>query len=257
MLIFKMVITKEELKELSKKLDLNMGQTELNYMHNLFLYAVSKISPNSLVFKGGTSLMICYNLDRFSEDLDFTLIKEINIEELLEKIVTFFNKFGYEANFKFKRETKSSKNYVFFVKGPTYMGKPESQTRVELDFSNRDDIYLDYVPKRVKHEFDDFAQFYINTLSLEEIFAEKVRCILTRDKARDIYDLYYLIGRNVKIDYDVIDKKLEIYDMKFQKEDFFNAVKNKRRLWEKEMSILVKVLLEFGEVEAEIVRYFN
>lgn len=37
----------------------------------------------SLVFKGGTALRLAYNSARFSEDLDFTLIKKINRKKFI------------------------------------------------------------------------------------------------------------------------------------------------------------------------------
>ena len=43
-----------------------------------------------LVFKGGTALRLAYQSLRFSEDLDFTLIKKINwsgLKKILQRIV--------------------------------------------------------------------------------------------------------------------------------------------------------------------------
>jgi predicted nucleotidyltransferase component of viral defense system len=39
-----------------------------------------------LVLKGGTALMLCYGLDRFSEDLDFDLLRELNTHLNLESV---------------------------------------------------------------------------------------------------------------------------------------------------------------------------
>lgn len=194
--------------------------------------------------------MICYNLDRFSEDLDFNLTKEVNLDNLLNNIKEKFNKLDY--NTKFNRTTKSSTSYIFFIEEPLYMGKPESLCRIELDFSNRDDIYLDYIPKKIHHIFDEFTQFHINCLSLDEIFAEKIRCILTREKSRDIYDLHYLINRKVKFDLKLINKKLKIYELKFEKEKFYLALDKKEKLWNLEMKFLVKNVDNFKEVINEI-----
>ncbi|MFW6009495.1 MAG: nucleotidyl transferase AbiEii/AbiGii toxin family protein [archaeon] len=226
-------------------------------MHNLFLFALSKISPQSIVFKGGTSLMICYNLDRFSEDLDFNIIKDINIEELLKEIMKFFEKTGYQAQFSLKRKTNTSQNYSIYIKGPLYMGKPESQTTIELNFSHKDDIFLNYFPKKVNHVFDDFPQFYINTLSLEEIFAEKIRCILTREKARDVYDFLYLINRRINLDINLVNKKLMFYNMEYDEKTFLEAVKRKEKIWNKELNNLIIHLPSFEEVETEIKEYIK
>ena len=252
-----MTLTIQQLKTLSSELHLNLGQSELHYMHTLFLFSVSKLSPHTLVFKGGTSLMICYNLDRFSEDLDFNIVEEIDINKLLTKIVSFFKKIGYESSFSFKRKTHSSQTYMFYIQGPLYMGKPESQTTFELDFSNREDIYLQYIPKKVHHIFDEFPQFYINTLSLEEICAEKFRCILTREKARDVYDLYYLLQRNTTINRDLINKKLQIYSLTYNQEMFIQALKKKEQIWSKELSNLLTIVPAFEEIVGEIIEHLT
>ncbi|MCH8520291.1 MAG: nucleotidyl transferase AbiEii/AbiGii toxin family protein [Nanoarchaeota archaeon] len=252
-----MVITIKELKELSKKLQLNLGQTDLHYMHHLFLFILSKTFPNSFVFKGGTSLMICYNLDRFSEDLDFNIVKDVNIDKVLKEVVTFFHKVGYESSYTFKRNTHSSQTYIFYIKGPLYMGKTESQTTIELDFSNREDMYLEFIPKKITHFFDEFPQFYFNTLTLEEIFAEKIRCILTRDKARDVYDLHYLITRKISLNIDLINKKLNPYNLKYNHNEVLKAIKKKEKIWKKELQYLLQIVPLFDDIESEIETYLQ
>lgn len=39
-----------------------------------------------MVLKGGTALRLCYNLDRFSEDLDFDCAKALNLESTIKDI---------------------------------------------------------------------------------------------------------------------------------------------------------------------------
>ncbi|MFW6285759.1 MAG: nucleotidyl transferase AbiEii/AbiGii toxin family protein [Nanoarchaeota archaeon] len=246
------MITKKDLIKISKEKNMNLGQTEKNYMHTLFLYFLSKYFPNNLIFKGGTALMICYNLDRFSEYLDFTLTKQINLNELLKQSKIFFNKYSYELEYKILNETNNSQSYIIFIKGPLYMGKPESLCRIELDFSHRDDLLLKPVMKKVYHIFDDFQQFYINVLSLNEILAEKIRCIFTRDKARDIYDLHYLIQRNIQLNEKLINQKLKIYDLKYNKKKFISLLKNKEKIWKNEMQYLIKIVPEFNTILEEI-----
>ena len=82
------MINIDELKTYKKQSNLNLRQTELNYIHIAILYVISRHYSNKLVFKGGTCLMLAYNLDRFSTDLDFDLLDDSkHIDEELEKIV--------------------------------------------------------------------------------------------------------------------------------------------------------------------------
>ncbi len=41
-----------------------------------------------MVLKGGTALLLCYGLDRFSEDLDFDAPKKFKIAGRVEKILS-------------------------------------------------------------------------------------------------------------------------------------------------------------------------
>lgn len=60
---------------------------------------------------------------------------------------------------------------------------------------------------------------FINHLSGDEIVAEKVRAIMTREKGRDIYDLWFLLNKNILIDNNLVEEKLKYYDIsKFEKE---------------------------------------
>ena len=50
----------------------DIRQLEKDYLLTLFLYEIYNEFNNDLIFKGGTSLKYFYNLNRFSEDLDFS-----------------------------------------------------------------------------------------------------------------------------------------------------------------------------------------
>ena len=92
-----------------------------------------------LVFKGGTALNIVYGLPRFSEDLDFTLSKEIDIKDIVQHGL---NRFYLESEITEKRN-KNSFNYIIRIKGPLYIGIKESLCRIELDFSLREKVCLE------------------------------------------------------------------------------------------------------------------
>ena len=64
-------------------------------------------------FYGGTALRILYGLDRFSEDLDFTLLKsdsKFNIEDYFSYIACEFEALGIEVELKKKIKTNNSTN---------------------------------------------------------------------------------------------------------------------------------------------------
>jgi len=94
-------------------------------------------------------------------------------------------------------------------------------------------------------------------MSNEEILAEKVRSILTRDMARDVYDINFLLDLDTEINPILIEKKLQYYEMKFDPNSFYKALKRKRDIWSKELKPIVKEVPPFSEVLGKIKMRFE
>ena len=60
--------------------------------------------------------------------------------------------------------------------------------------------------------------------SLDHIFAEKVRALLVRGMARDLYDLWFLLERGVKPDIELINSKLALYDKSYSYEEMSERI---------------------------------
>jgi len=240
----KNMISKEELIEYSKRKGIkNLGFAELDYFQNLFLFIIYKNYSNEIIFKGGTALYKCFGLDRFSEDLDFNIIKEVN----LEKIEKELNSFKLE----YTREEKTferSKKIIFRIKGPLYNGTRNSFCKLELDFSLRENLESEPITKKIGAFTEELPSFEILVMSEKEILAEKVRTILTRNKARDVYDINFLLSKNIFLDLTLINKKLRYYSIKYNRKKFLDKLKEKKEIWETEMGRLVDNFPDFKEV---------
>jgi len=118
------MLNKEELIKLRPNLGFNLGQIEKDYLQHLFLLFLSRYLKDEMIFKGGTALQKAYGLNRFSEDLDFTLIKNFNIDELMNKIKEDIRNFGFEIEYHLIKNN-ISKNYRLRIKGPLYERKQE------------------------------------------------------------------------------------------------------------------------------------
>lgn len=75
--------------------------TEIQKQHKEIMAEICKViydEDTPLCLKGGTSLLLAYGLDRFSEDLDFDITKNIesflNIEGICKKAVANLNRKG-------------------------------------------------------------------------------------------------------------------------------------------------------------------
>jgi predicted nucleotidyltransferase component of viral defense system len=90
-------------------------------------------------------------------------------------------------------------------------------------------------------------------LDQNEIAAEKVRCILTREKARDVYDLWFLLKRGVKIDTPQVNRKCKIYGVTYDRDEFIEKLNEKRGMWTRDLkSFIIGSLPEFDNAAKEI-----
>jgi predicted nucleotidyltransferase component of viral defense system len=180
---------------------------------------------NHAVFYGGTALRILYGLDRFSEDLDFSLLKadkSFDLGMYENSIVETLKTFGFEVNIQLKNQEGVIKSA--FLKGNT--------AQHLLNIKAPDDVIAKYGQGRlvkIKFEVDtepplDFksekktqllpAPFMINTMTTSSLFAGKIHAILCRNwssrpKGRDWYDLVWYIANGYEVDLTHLSARLK------------------------------------------------
>jgi len=238
------MITKEELKDYAKTRNLNLGQAEKDYMQTILLFIIYLESGKSMVFKGGTAMSKCYGLNRFSEDLDFTCENEFNIE-IIEKGLKRF-RINYEMK---KKKYPVGLKIVLRIKGPLYIGIRNSLCRFELDLSFRENVKLQPKLKTIGRHIEEIPEFQVYAMQEKEILAEKIRAILARDKARDVYDLWFLLKKGIEFDLNLVEEKLKYYHEKWDKNEFMKKLEEKKNIWATELTPLIKETPEFKEVK--------
>ena len=248
------MILKEDLKNISKFLNLSLFQTQVIYYQSIVLQTLSKYS---LAFKGGTALWFCYGLSRFSEDLDFTLTGDLKINKLLKEIIRDLTYFGASAEIKKIFNKNESLTFRIDIDGLLYSGKLESKVYLNVDISKRENAILELNSCRINLEYFKIPEFFVRTLSLEEIFAEKIRAIYTREKGRDLYDLYFLINKKVKFKESLVNEKLSFYNVKFNKNNFLSKIKNAKKYYEKDIKSLTNNFIEYDVVNNKILSFFK
>lgn len=150
----------------------------------LMLAVLAKIQDKPLVLKGGTSLMLCYGLDRFSEDLDFDIQGDfsgkntINLENTLNSIK---GKNFDILDVAVRKSTDTVTRYMI-----NYRDK-------ESDINHNLKIEISYrTPNK------DFKHINgIKTADIKDIANFKVNSVLdtqyeSRTKARDLYDAAFI-----------------------------------------------------------------
>jgi predicted nucleotidyltransferase component of viral defense system len=179
------------------------------------------------LFKGGTALRKCYFEEyRFSEDLDFTVLGIISVENLRNVLrsanIAMQDAIGVRTDEReivvdvieddYGKESYEARIYYF---GPwNYGGSPRS---IRIHTNRDESLVFPTNMLSVFHQYSDREELpaaFIQVYSLEEMMAEKLRAFSGQRKQaipHDIFDLYHL-SRNVES----VDKVLEAFPQKCQ-----------------------------------------
>lgn len=152
-------------------------------------------------FQGGTALRIFYSLNRFSEDLDFTL-KEPNdafsLDSYVQPIVNELRAYGFQFDIQDKSKA-DSRVQKLFIKDDS-IGKVLTLQHLKSDRSVkkiRVKIEVDTNPPAGGTSETKFLQFpfaaSVTLHDLESLFAGKMHALLCREytKGRDWYDFVW------------------------------------------------------------------
>lgn len=249
------MISRLELERIARQTKLPLHLQEKDYLQNLILFNLSKIeTAKNLLFKGGTCLELVYGLDRFSEDLGFVNgLKETEIDNLFKQIISSLEKFGVKSHFKYKKILKQGREIRLQCQGPLYKGKATSLSGLKIDLSLRSDVYLPTDIKTIFPKYLDIPRFPVKVMNIAEILSEKFRAFLMRGQSRDLYDIWFLINKDIKIDLDLIKIKLKNYpQFKFRKPEILKLSQKLQKVWIKELSLMVQNPPSFEEVIEKI-----
>ncbi len=242
----------EELAEIASVRGLSLRNVELDYLLDVCLHAVSRYR-RALVFKGGTALYKFHGLDRFSEDLDFVHGKRrLDLEKVRDRVVRSCELLGLGCVLGRFDRYRNEINMDLSFRGPLYDGRKESLTRVAFNVSLRES------PQEVETSFHtspyrEVPAFELHVMSAREMMAEKVRAIMTRDKPRDVYDLWFLSRKRVDLDAAMVQRKLALYDLEYAPDELIAAAGSMKGAWKRDLGSLVMGRLpDFGEVIGEL-----
>lgn len=206
------MITQEQLQELTREFKINETVVAREFVQITFLKELyAQNFSKDLFFKGGTAIRLLYGGHRFSEDLDFTFM--LGEKKFEKSMGAFFSALSNRYPFKFKeRDSITGKTYLLTAQIPVI----EPLVYVRLDFSGREDV-LEPTNSILKTNYPIIVQNFIRALSKDEILAEKVRALMTRNKHRDLYDLWVLQDLGGVLRPNLIKKKLDYYGEKMDR----------------------------------------
>jgi len=177
------------------------------------------------LFYGGTALRILHGLDRFSEDLDFSLIapnENFDLSKYEDTVIEALHSFGFEVTIQMKNSESNIKSaflkgntsqHLLNIEAPEDIVKTFGQGRlVKIKFEVDTQPPLDYQSE--KKTLLVPSPFTINAMTLPSLFAGKMHAILcrnwsTRPKGRDWYDLVWYIAQGVPLDLKHLNARLQ------------------------------------------------
>jgi predicted nucleotidyltransferase component of viral defense system len=145
-----------------------------------------------LGFKGGTALMLFYDLPRFSVDLDFNLLDVEKDEIVYRKIRKILLKYG-------KIFDEAKKFYGLLI--VLDYGINERKLKVEISnrlFDNR-------------YEVKNLLGINMKVLAQEDMFAHKLCALLDRNTItnRDIFDCWFFMQKKTPVNKSIVESRME------------------------------------------------
>lgn len=173
------------------KLATKYQTTELNIrreygQHLLLSYIYQQPAAADLHFKGGTALRLIYHSPRFSEDLDFdTPLHDVSIwEKVLESSLLDVSRENIEVDIQESKITTGGYLAIINLKNLV------SPLSLHLEISFRKNTVAGEI---FTIENDFIPPYPIKALSTTQLVDGKLHALFDRGKARDFYDLYFLL----------------------------------------------------------------
>lgn len=228
-------------------------------------------------FQGGTCLRIIYGLERFSEDLDFALVKpdkNFNLEKYMEAVCGELRQYGFE----FEKNVKKSAGQTVkkgFIKDSTIVkmlvfkhfraGRDTRNISIKIEVDTNPPGGAELEVKYLDYPY----AFEVLTHTLPSLFAGKSHALLCREyvKGRDWYDFVWYVSRKAQVNYNLLSLALDQQgawkglNIKADKEWFIENLKKRvsKIDWKKAVDDVKRFLKphEIPSLEVWSVDFFN
>lgn len=184
-------------------------------------------------FYGGTCLRIFHDLGRYSEDMDFTLLKEdasFNIENYFPSIIAEFKALGRDVVITKKEKRNFGKVESAFLKDDTHVYNLAFQTekslKIKIEVDTKPPLGFGTEQKLLLQPFS----FMTRCVTLPDLFAGKMHALVYRKwgqrvKGRDWYDFEWYVRNGVPLDFEHFRQRaLEFNSEDLSKEDFLKML---------------------------------
>ncbi len=189
-------------------------------------------------FYGGTCLRIFYGLDRFSEDMDFSLLQKdagFNLENYFDPVIDEFKALGRDVVINKKQKNKETNIKSAFLKDDTAIYnlhfRTERRIKIKIEVDVNPPPGFTVEPKLLLLPFSFMSSCY----TLPDLYAGKIHALLFRHwknrvKGRDWYDFEWYVKNNTPLNFNHFRERTrqsESFDNDFTHDNFKELLKNK------------------------------
>lgn len=226
-------------------------QIEKDYLQHMVLRSIYEKATDKAVFKGGTALQKAFGLSRFSEDLDFTLNGDA-MKEIDRGLENLSNYCDVVNNIDDDRIVKGGvTSFLLRLRGPVRI------ETITIDIVNEQTL-LSPMTRQIRPIYNDPQPYLVHVMNEKEILAEKARAMLSREakKARDLYDIYFMLMQSIDIDMELVYGKLKFIGGRFSINEFRKSVMGLENRWD-DLRAYVGTLPQYGEVASYVLEKFE
>ena len=180
-------------------------------------------------FYGGTCLRIFHGLQRFSEDMDFTLLSvddNFKIEDYFPSVVNEFKALGREVTITKKEKKNFSKVESAFLKDDTEVYNIAFQTekslKIKIEVDTNPPLGFQTEQKLLMQPFS----FMTRCVVLPDLFAGKMHALVfrawgNRVKGRDWYDFEWYVRNDIPLNFEHLQRRAKEFNgMDLTREEF-------------------------------------
>lgn len=187
-------------------------------------------------FYGGTCLRIFHGLQRFSEDLDFSMLspdENFDFEQYFQPIVDAFALVGRSVNITKKDKKNFGRVESAFLKDNTEVFDVAFQTdksiKIKIEVDTRPPMRFQTEQKLLLQPLS----FMTRCFTLPDLYAGKMHALVyrawkNRVKGRDWYDFLWYAGNNVPLDFNHLQERVKEFNgEEINRESFMTKLKER------------------------------
>ena len=191
---------------------------------------------NKAAFYGGTCLRIFHKLDRFSEDMDFSLLttdSSFKLENYFPSIIDEFKMLGREIVITKKDKRNFNKVESAFLKDDTEVYDVAFQTekslKIKIEVDTQPPLKFQTEQKLLLHPFS----FMTRCFTLPDLYAGKMHALVFRTwnnrvKGRDWYDFEWYVKNGINLDFTHLQERIrEFNGIEVDKEESLRLLKKR------------------------------